>query len=105
MAILLHDLPLLMQQFQPLKKKTSFSSALKKSAKKHVKAKLRAHGRNIVGCYMLRPFAHPLTYCCALLKVAGNFGQQCWKLSGPFARGLNEVGTLWFKELVQILPN
>ena len=24
---------------------------------------------NIVGCYMLRPFSHPLTCCCVLLVV------------------------------------
>ena len=95
MAILLHDLPLLMQQFQPLKKTTSFSSALKKSAKKHVKAKLRAHGRNIVGCYMLRPFAHPLAYCCALLKVAA----QSLKPVKLWATMLEVVGSVctWLK--------
>ena len=30
--------------------------------------KLRANGRIIVGCYMLRPLAHPVT-CCVLLGV------------------------------------
>ena len=29
----------------------------------------RANGRNIVGCYMLRPFAHPVAYCYMLLGV------------------------------------
>ena len=29
--------------------------------------KPRANGRNIVGCYMLRPFAHPAAFCCVLL--------------------------------------
>ena len=24
---------------------------------------------NIVGCYMLLSFAHPVTYCCVLLRV------------------------------------
>ena len=35
--------------------------------------KARANGRNIVGCYMLRPFAHPqcidvVAYCWELLR-------------------------------------
>ena len=45
-----------------------------------VKHMLRAKGRtivgqlattpNIVGCYMLRPFGHPVSSCCVLLGVA-----------------------------------
>ena len=31
--------------------------------------KPRANGRNIVGCYMLRPFAHPVACCWILLRV------------------------------------
>ena len=31
--------------------------------------KFRAHGRNIVGCYTLRPFAHSVACCCLLLGV------------------------------------
>ena len=31
--------------------------------------RLRANGRNIVGCYMLRPFAHPVACCWTLLRV------------------------------------
>ena len=31
--------------------------------------KPRANGRNIVGCYMLRPFAHPVACCWMLLRV------------------------------------
>ena len=31
--------------------------------------KQRANGRNIVGCYMLRPFAHPVACCWMLLRV------------------------------------
>ena len=30
---------------------------------------LRANGRNIVGCYMLRPFAQPVACCRVLLSV------------------------------------
>ena len=42
--------------------------------------KPRENGRNIVGCYMLRPFAHPVTCCCVLLGVAGQ--QCCVRLQG-----------------------
>ena len=31
--------------------------------------KPRANGRNIVGCYMLRPFTHPVACCWMLLRV------------------------------------
>ena len=31
--------------------------------------KPHANGRNLVGCYMLRPFAHPVTCCWMLLRV------------------------------------
>ena len=31
--------------------------------------KPRENGRNIVGCYMLRPFAHIVACCCLLLEV------------------------------------
>ena len=31
--------------------------------------KPRANERNIVGCYMLRPFTQPVACCCALLGV------------------------------------
>ena len=34
--------------------------------------KPRANGRNIVGCYMLRPFAHPVACCCVLLRKVWN---------------------------------
>ena len=33
--------------------------------------KPRANGLNIVECYMLLPFAHPVECCCMLLRVAG----------------------------------
>ena len=45
--------------------------------------KPRANGCNIVGCYMLRPFAHPVACCWTLLRVVAQslkpvklFGQQ-----------------------------
>ena len=34
-----------------------------------INLKSRANGRNIVGCYMLRPFAHPVACCWMLLRV------------------------------------
>ena len=56
--------------------------------------KPRANGRNIVGCYMLRPFAHPVACCWILLRVVvqslkpvpvfllfrdrRSVAQQCW---------------------------
>ena len=35
----------------------------------HVSLKPRASGRNIIGCYMLRPFTHPVACCWMLLRV------------------------------------
>ena len=35
--------------------------------------KPRANGRNIVGCYMLRPFAHPVVCCCAKFETGQTF--------------------------------
>ena len=32
----------------------------------------KANGRNIVGCYMLRPFAHPVGCCCAKFETGSN---------------------------------
>ena len=48
---------------------------------------------NIVGCFMLCPFAQPVACCCALLRVVAQSlkrdkclaGQQCWEFSSPFA--------------------
>ena len=55
---------------------------------------LHGNGRNIVGCYMLRPFAHPVS-CFVLLGVVASvytplptrtqqvptlLDQQCWEL-------------------------
>ena len=34
--------------------------------------KPRANRRNIVGCYMLRPSAHPVACCCVLLRKVWN---------------------------------
>ena len=35
--------------------------------------KPRANGRNIVGCYMLRPFAHPVACCCTKFETSQTF--------------------------------
>ena len=61
----------------------------------------------IVGCYVLRPFAHPVACCCMFFKVVTQslksvkrlapckrttqnlqklLGQQCWELLRTFAR-------------------
>ena len=69
----------------------------------------RANGRNIVGCYTLRPFAHPVACCCVLLhksfksvKLLGKckrtqqllklLAQKCWELLRPFVRSLKYLG-------------
>ena len=64
---------------------------------------------NIVECYTLRPFAHPVACCCVLLGVVAQSlkpvkrpttckraqqvptlsGQQFWQLLRPFARSLS----------------
>ena len=57
--------------------------------------KPRANGRSIVGCYILRPFAHSFACCCVFLAVAQSLkpvkhfshGQQ-WELLRSFARSL-----------------
>ena len=65
---------------------------------------------NIVGCYMLRPFAHPVACCCVFGSCCAKFeigqtvsceqtdattsntvGQQCWEVLGLFARSLKFV--------------
>ena len=67
---------------------------------------------NIVVCYMLRPFAHPVACCCMLLRIVRSCcakfesgqtfsyvknrpskSQQCWELLRPFARSLTLFGT------------
>ena len=46
--------------------------AQEKNGKKFfVLLKPRANGHNIVGCYMLRPFAHPVACCCVLFSLRG----------------------------------
>ena len=61
----------------------------------------RANGPNIVGCYMLRPFTHPVACCWELLnKVRNqsnfqlhangrNNSQKCRELLRPFAHSFN----------------
>ena len=41
--------------------------------------KRRVNRRNIVGCYMLRPFGHPVACCSLLLGCCAKFetGQNC----------------------------
>ena len=50
---------------------------------------------NIVGCYMLRPFAHPVACCCAKFETCHTFSAVQtdatllgWELLRPFARSL-----------------
>ena len=73
--------------------------------------KPRVNGRNVAGCYFLRPFAHPVACCCGLLGVVAQslkpvkllatrkrtqqlpilLGQQCWELLCPFVRRFNLI--------------
>ena len=51
--------------------------------------KRRVNRRNIVGCYMLRPFGQPVACCSLLLGCCAKFetGQNCeasWDLLRPF---------------------
>ena len=58
--------------------------------------KPRANGRNIVGCYVLRPLVHPLACCCVLLGVVAQSMKpdkrlaQCWELLRPLARSFTD---------------
>ena len=95
-----------------------------------VNVKPRANGRNIVGCYMLRLFAHPVACCWMLLRVVAqslkpvklfsqqlptfllfrdrrSVAQQCWiRLhSSSNIVGATNVHYAWFtKTLGCILP-
>ena len=83
---------------------------VQKKKKNDVKqtVKPRVSGRNVVGCYFLRPFAHPISCFCGLLGVvAQSFkpvkllatckqlpilsGQQCWELLCQFVRRFNLI--------------
>ena len=61
-----------------------------------------ANGNDIVGCYILCPFAHPVACCCAKFETGQTFsyvqmdtttpnivGQKCWELLHPFAPSLS----------------
>ena len=66
--------------------------------------KRRVNRRNIVECYMLRPFGHPVACCCLLLGCCAKFetrqnckatykitngrnkSQHCWASLRPFPR-------------------
>ena len=68
---------------------------------KYGQSKAPGNGRNIAGCYMVRPFAHPVSCCCMLLGVAAESlkpvkllatckrTQQLPTMLRPFARGLS----------------
>ena len=49
-----------------------YRSILCTSKLKSTEVKPRTNGRNIVGCYMLGPFAHPVACCCVLLRKVWN---------------------------------
>ena len=63
----------------------------------YISLKPRANGRDIVGCYMFYPFAHPIACCWECLHKVLNWSyvelrengrnnsQRCWELLGLFA--------------------
>ena len=70
------------KQMQQLRKnRNNMQQGVKKDATCNIQqcCVRRCTGRpNIVGCYMLRPFAHPQgTPCCKMLHVVASY---CWKL-------------------------
>ena len=52
---------------------------------------LHANGRNTVGCYMLRPFAHPVA-CCCMLRVVGSCCIRLHTTANTDATSPNTVG-------------
>jgi len=88
-----------------------------------------ANRRNIVGCYMLRPFAHPVACCCMLLHVVAQslkpvklisqqlpfllfrdrrcVAQQCWiRLhSSSNIVGATHVHYAWFTKPYGLYPS
>ena len=58
-----------MRPFHQKKKKKILKLQISRSQMPNILLKPRANERNIVGCYMLRPFTQPVACCCALLGV------------------------------------
>ena len=59
--------------------------------------KPRENGRNIVGCYMLRPFAHIVACCCLLLEVLAHAkfkNNQTFSCAQKDERKSNREGTM-----------
>ena len=92
--------------------------------------KPRANGRNIVGCYMLRPFARPVACCWMLLRVVvqslkpvklfsqqlptfllfcarQSVAQQCWTLlhSSSNIVGTTHTHYAWFTKTYGFYPS
>ena len=90
----------------------------------------RANGRNIVGCYMLRPFAHPVACCWMSLRVVAqslkpvklfsqqlptflllrdrrSVAQQCWiRLhSSSNIAGATHAHYAWFTKTCVLYPS
>ena len=72
---------------------------------------------NIVGCYMMCPFAYPVACCCVFLGVGAQSlkpvkrlalykqTQHCWELLSPFACSLILTGLALMNSLSIILRN
>ena len=84
--------------------------------------KPHANGRNIVGCYMLRPCAHPVACCCAkfetklfcqqlpkflLFRDRRSVAQQCWiRLhSSSNNVGATHAHYAWFAKTYGLYPS
>ena len=78
---------------------------------------------NIVGCYMLRPFAHPVACCCAKFETGQTFqpttpnislfldrrsvAQQCWIRSHSSSNivGATHAHYPWFTKTYGLYPS
>ena len=80
----------------------------------YISLKPRANGRDIVGCYLFYPFAHPIA--CSweffhkvlnssnveLRENGRNNSQHCWELLGLFARSFSKCFVLFY--LLYLMP-
>ena len=80
----------------------------------YISLKPRANGRDIVGCHMFYPFAHPIAWSweffpkvlnwsnVELLENGRNNSQCCWELLGLFARSFSKFLALFY--LLYLMP-
>ena len=80
----------------------------------YISLKPRANGRDIVGCYMFYPFAHPVACCWELLRKVLNWSnvelrengrnnsQHCWESLRLFAPSFSKFFALFY--LLYLMP-